>query len=30
MAGSDHTWERVVEISGNESGGYGNVFFYLN
>ncbi len=30
MAGSDQAWERVVDITGNESGGYGNVFFYLN
>lgn len=30
MAGSDHAWERVVDITGNEPGGYGNVFFYLN
>lgn len=30
MAGSDQPWERVIDITGNESGGYGNVFFYLN
>jgi monoamine oxidase len=30
MAGSDQAWERVIDISGNEAGGYGNVFFYLN
>jgi monoamine oxidase len=30
MAGSDQPWERVIDITGNETGGYGNVFFYLN
>lgn len=30
MAGSDQPWERVIDITGNEQGGYGNVFFYLN
>ncbi len=30
MAGSDQPWERVIDITGNESGGHGNVFFYLN
>lgn len=30
MAGSDHAWERVIDITGNEGGGYGNLFFYLN
>lgn len=30
MAGSDRPWERVVDITGNEPGGYGNAFFYLN
>jgi monoamine oxidase len=30
MAGSDRLWERVIDITGNESGGYGNTFFYLN
>ena len=30
MAGSDQPWERVIDITGNEPGGYGNVFFYLN
>ncbi len=29
MAGSDEPWERVVDITGNEPGGFGNVFFYL-
>jgi monoamine oxidase len=30
MAGGDRPWERIIDITGNESGGYGNVFFYLN
>jgi monoamine oxidase len=30
MAGSDRPWERVIDITGNEPGGYGNLFFYLN
>lgn len=30
MAGADQPWERVIDITGNEQGGYGNVFFYLN
>jgi monoamine oxidase len=30
MAGSDRPWERVIDITGNEAGGYGNTFFYLN
>ena len=30
MAGGDCSWERVIDITGNEPGGYGNVFFYLN
>ena len=30
MAGSDRPWERVIDITGNETGGYGNTFFYLN
>jgi monoamine oxidase len=30
MAGGDRSWERVVDITGNEPGGHGNVFFYLN
>ncbi|CAN5336619.1 FAD-dependent oxidoreductase [soil metagenome] len=30
MAGSDRSWERVIDITGNEGGGYGNTFFYLN
>lgn len=30
MAGGDRSWERVIDITGDEPGGYGNVFFYLN
>lgn len=30
MAGSDRPWERVIDITGNEPGGFGNTFFYLN
>lgn len=30
MAGSDRPWERVIDITGNEPGGHGNLFFYLN
>ena len=30
LAGSDRLWERLVDITGNEGGGYGNAFFYLN
>lgn len=30
MVGSDRPWERVIDITGNEGGGHGNVFFYLN
>ena len=30
LAGGDRAWERVIDITGNEPGGYGNVFFYLN
>ena len=29
MAGSDRPWERVIDITGDEKGGYGNAFFYL-
>ncbi len=29
MAASDRPWERVIDITGNEPGGYGNIFFYL-
>jgi monoamine oxidase len=30
MAGGDRPWERIIDITGNERGGYGNAFFYLN
>jgi len=30
LAGSDRPWERVIDITGNEPGGFGNTFFYLN
>jgi hypothetical protein len=30
MAGSDRRWERVIDITGNEPGGHGSLFFYLN
>jgi monoamine oxidase len=30
MAGGDRSWERVIDITGDAPGGYGNVFFYLN
>jgi len=30
MAGGDRPWERGIDITGNEPGGHGNVFFYLN
>ncbi len=30
MAGGDRPWERAIDITGNEPGGYGNVFFYIN
>ncbi len=29
MAASNRPWERVVDITGNEPSGHGNVFFYL-
>ena len=29
MAASDRPWERVIDITGNEPGNRGNVFFYL-
>ncbi len=29
LAGSDQSWERVIDITGNEGGGHGNVFFYI-
>lgn len=30
MAGGDRPWERMIDITGNEPGGHGNAFFYLN
>ncbi len=30
MAGGDRPWERVIDITGNEPGGFGSTFFYLN
>ena len=30
MAGGDRPWERFIDITGNEPGGRGNGFFYLN
>lgn len=30
MAGSDRPWERFIDITGNEPGGHGSGFFYLN
>ncbi len=27
MAGSDRSWQRVFDVSGDEAGGLGNVFF---
>lgn len=30
MAGGDRPWERVIDITGNEPGGHGNIFFYMN
>ena len=30
MAGGDRKWERVIDITGDEPGGHGNTFFYLN
>jgi len=29
MAGGDQAWVRVIDITGNEPGGFGNTFFYL-
>lgn len=29
MAASDRPWERIIDITGNEPGGHGNLFFYL-
>jgi monoamine oxidase len=30
MAGGDRMWERVIDITGNEPGGHGNTFIYMN
>lgn len=30
MAGGDRPWERFIDITGDEPGGHGNGFFYLN
>lgn len=30
MAGGDRPWERFIDITGNEVGGHGSGFFYLN
>jgi monoamine oxidase len=30
MAGGDRPWERAIDITGNEPGGHGSLFFYLN
>ena len=30
MIGGDRPWERIIDITGNEPGGRGNIFFYLN
>jgi monoamine oxidase len=30
MAGGDRPWERLIDITGDEPGGHGNAFFYLN
>jgi monoamine oxidase len=30
MAAGDRSWERAIDITGNERGGHGNVFFYIN
>lgn len=29
MASTDKAWNRMIDITGNESGGHGNVFFYV-
>jgi monoamine oxidase len=29
MATTDQAWNRVIDITGNEGGGYGNTFFYV-
>jgi monoamine oxidase len=30
VMGGDRPWERIIDITGNEPGGRGNIFFYLN
>ncbi len=30
VMGGDQFWERIIDITGNETSGRGNVFFYLN
>lgn len=30
MAGGDRPWERAIDITGNEPGGHGSLFFYMN
>jgi hypothetical protein len=30
VAGGDRLWERLIDITGNEPGGHGNAFFYMN
>lgn len=30
VMGGDRPWERIIDLTGNEPGGRGNVFFYLN
>lgn len=29
MAATDRAWNRVIDITGNQTGGYGNLFFYV-
>ena len=29
MAATDQAWNRLIDITGNQTGGYGNVFFYV-
>lgn len=30
VMGGDRPWERIIDLTGNEPGGRGNLFFYLN
>ncbi len=30
VMGGDRPWERIIDLTGNEGGGHGNIFFYLN